>query len=293
MLPPLRARGLATLLNPDAELLDFLAVIEGDPALTASVLRASNSAFSAPREPIDDARAAIIRIGLEAARQLTSAAIMRSQFEHIEDSGLNVDVFWRRQLAVGLLTEAFASADRLRPGQVRSAFTAGLLHRVGRLALAARSPKRYRSVVGAVRSGKEPLDAEQARCGGDAVLLTKHIAARWALPDTIAEALTGQDDADASGLARLIREAVEVAELLGFDEGFSDGVVDPAELSDDHPRAASLEGIGGADGLRERVDWFRQASGGQAEATLETPEKPGSPRVLLVTPATSVDRKAA
>lgn len=291
ILPPLRARGLAVLLNPDADVRDFLTVIEGDPGLTASVLRASNSAFSAPREPIASARDAIVRIGLDASRQITSAAIMRAQFEHVEDSGLNVDAFWRRQLAVGLLTEASALQDRLPPEGARSAFTAGLLHRIGRLALAARSSDRYHLVVESVRGGAAPLEAEQEFCGADAVLITRHVAIRWSLPDTIANALTRQDDPEAVGSPRLMHEAIEVAEALGFDEGFSEEVVAPASLSDDHPRAEQLDAIGGGDELRQRVDWFRHASDAHEAMTPEVGDEPRAKKTWP--PVAPADRRAA
>lgn len=261
ILPPLRARALAALLNPDAGIHDFLSVIEGDPALTASVLRASNSAWSAPRYPIHSARDAIVRIGLDAARQITSAAIMHSQFEHLDESGLNVDAFWRRQLAVGVLVEGFALQARRPQAEIRSAFTVGLLHQMGRLALAARSPERYRTVVERARKGEDPLVAELQAFEIDAVQLTKNVATRWSLPEAIAGPLAAMDDPDAAGLPPLMREAIEVAELIGFDQGFSSEVVAPLSLPADHPRADALLAIGGEDELRQRVDWFRSSTG--------------------------------
>lgn len=256
---------MAVLWSPRAGIRDFLSVIEGDPALTASVLRASNSAYSAPRDPIHSTRDAIVRIGLDATRQITSAAVMRSQFEQLEQSELNVPAFWRRQLAVGLLVEDFARHDQRPSDEVSSAFVAGLLHRVGRLALAVRSPDRYRSVVELVRTGLDSLEAEHQVFGVDAVTLTSQVAVRWMLPDLIADALSRYDDTEATGLPRLLREAIEVAELLAFDEGFAETATAGAALPADHPRASALDASGGPHRLRARVDWFTEAADSHAD----------------------------
>ena len=260
LLPPLRARAMAALWGPRADIRDFLSVIEGDPALTASVLRAANSAYSAPRDPIHVTRAAIVRIGIDLTRQITSAAVMRSQFEHLEQAGINVAAFWSRQLAIGLLTEDFAKHDRRSDVEISSAFVVGLLHRIGRLPLAVRSPDRYRSVVELVRAGASVSDAERQGFGVDAITMTGHVAARWSLPETITDALSRQDDLEAGGLPQLLREAILIADLFGFDEGFGETEIEISPLPADHARAELLEASGGADALRARVQRFTESS---------------------------------
>ena len=265
---------MAVLWNPRADIRDFLTVIEGDPALTSSVLRAANSAYSAPRDPIHSARHAIVRIGLESTRQITSAAVMRSQFEQLEQSGLNVPAFWQRQLVVGLLVEDLARHDQRPSDEVSSAFVAGLLHRVGRLPLAVRSPDRYREAVELVRAGLDPLEAEHQVFGIDAATLTRQVAARWDLPDLIADALSNHDSSEVTGLPLLLHEAIEIAELLAFDEGFAEAALAPAALPAIHPRAQALEAAGGLARLRTRVDWFTEAAGHhtQPRPTVRAPQ---------------------
>ena len=293
LLPPLRARGMAVLWSPSADVRDFLSVIEADPGLTATVLRAAKSAYSAPREPIHGAWEAIVRIGLDATRQVTSAAVMRAQFEQLDQSGLNVAAFWSRQLAVGLLTESFARHDHRPDEEVRSAFVTGLLHRVGRLPLAVRSPDRYRAVVELVRRGAGALEAEQQVFGIDAVILTKQVAARWTLPDVIADALSRQDELGAPGLPQLLRDAILITELLGFDEGFAEAAADVSALPVDHPQAAALDACGGADGLRARVERLTQALDGRQTPTLKVrAPKPKGQAPTLEVQAPTLDEAA-
>jgi HD-like signal output (HDOD) protein len=260
-MPTPLARGKVLLWNPQADLRDFLAVIEGDPGLTASVLRAANSAASAPVEPVATARNAIVRIGLETARTITIAALSRAEFERFDQSGLDSDAFWRWLLAVGVLAESFATHDGLPPEDLQTAFTAGLLHQVGRLAYASRSPERYRQVLELVRAGYTPLDAERQVFGADSIELNAQIALDWSLPAPLAEAIVTRDASPDVPLARLVAEAAEVARALGFDDGLGvNHLLDEPGLPANHPRAATVEAIGGAAGVRERVNWFRHAT---------------------------------
>ena len=91
LLPAPRERALLVLMNPDASLEAYLSVIEGDPALTAAVLRAANSAMSWPVRPIRDASEGVVRLGTSAVRHLITATVVRSQFASIEAAGIPFD----------------------------------------------------------------------------------------------------------------------------------------------------------------------------------------------------------
>lgn len=260
-MPTPRARGMVLLWNPNADLRDFLAVMEGDPGLTASVLRAANSAHSSPVEPVTTARNAIVRIGLEAARQITVAAIARSEFENLEESGLDPEELWRWLLAVGLLTESFATHDGAEPEERMTAFTAGLLHQIGRLAFASQSPGKYRLVIDLVREGQDPVEAEREIFGAASSTLNEQIAYQWSLPSPLLEAITTGSDENPTRLALLITEAAQVAHALEFDEGFMrHEVLAPTPLAADHPRSPTVEALGGGSGIREQISWFRHAT---------------------------------
>jgi hypothetical protein len=79
--------------------------------------------------------------------------MVRAEFDRIEEASINLTYMWRWLLAVGLLTETFATHDQLEPLQRQSSFTAGLLHQIGRLSLAAKMAALYDRVVEAVLNG--------------------------------------------------------------------------------------------------------------------------------------------
>ena len=265
-LPTPRARGMVLLWNPNAELNDFIAVIESDPGLTAGIVRAANAAYSAPLEPVTSCRDAVVRIGLDSSRQITAAAMVRAEFDRLEESGIDVTEMWRWQLAVGLLTETFATDDQLAPLQRQSAFTAGLLHQVGRLSLAAKMPALYDRVVESVLNGTPVEIAEQEILGENSLQWTEAIAQAWHMPEPLLSAISGYGHPNPTGLAALITEAAALAPLLGFSDGFDDRP-DSVDIPTDHPRANSINAIGGADGVAARVRWFRRATGPHDEGS--------------------------
>lgn len=259
ILPGPRERALVLLMNPDADLSAFTSVVEGDPSLTAGVLRAANSAMSWPTRPIRTASEAVIRLGATAVRHLITATLVRSQFASLEASNLDTDELWRHLLGAALLCEAQAKAD----GESRSVyFTAGLLHDLGRLAMAAQAPSRYREVVFEVQAGADANDVERFIFGTDHAEFGLRICERWRLPDEVAEAVAlhhsppGEAGDALTGLSAALATAREV--MRGLEIG--DGVQrpgDPRPEAAEHPLVLSL---GGAQRFTTSIRWFREAT---------------------------------
>jgi len=253
VLPAPRVRALLLMWNPDATLEHFVSVAQGDPALTAAVLRGANSASSAPIERVTRAQDAIVRLGFDRTKHIISAAVTRSQFDDIENSWIDAKEMWRHLVAVGLLAEAATETAEERV----AAFTGGLLHDLGRLSLAATNPGRYSRTVEMVRAGIDVMDAERQMMGVTHTTWGERVARHWGLPEPIVAAVANHHGADAGGLAARLVEARRISWRLGI----GDGVATPSlgELAADDDMPAPLRVLGGIDGLMERIRWYRQA----------------------------------
>ena len=253
MLAGPRARAMALAWNPDADLRQFTAVAEGDPSLTAALLRAANAASSAPRKRVQTAHEAVVRIGLDAVRQRTAAALLYTQFTRLEETRLDVNQLWRHLLAVGLLAEEFAENADDR----QISFTAGLLHDLGRVALATQHSARYTEVIDAVRRGADIEEAERASFSTTHAAWGGEIAKAWGLPDAIVNVVGDHHTRNGHSLTRAIFDAREAAWSLGI----GDGIVEPHEVTYDEesPYREVVESLGGAEGVQARIRWFRNA----------------------------------
>jgi HD-like signal output (HDOD) protein len=124
-----------------AELARTLAM---DPALAGRVLRVANSAASGRAAvSIGDA---VVRVGFDGVRRLAMG------FSLVERNGsgacqeFDYKGYWSRSLAAAVAAERFARETRAAAGD--EAFTLGLLHDVGSLALATVHPREYGYVIG-------------------------------------------------------------------------------------------------------------------------------------------------
>lgn len=259
VLPAPRERAVLVLMNPDASLESYLAVIEGDPSLTAAVLRAANSVHAWPVQPVRGARDAVVRLGSTAVRNLITATLVRTAFASVQTAGLDTDDIWRHLLGCALLAEAQAPDEE----SAHESFTVGLIHDLGRLAMAAQAPTRYRQVVQVARDGHDPLEAERAAFGINHAEFGLLIGERWRLPEEITVAIgthhrnddssseipppTGKNAAGRLRLARWLMHG------LGIGDGITTGLR-TSTTADQHPLVLA---VGGRAELMTSVQWFR------------------------------------
>ncbi len=259
VLPPARARVLTIVSSPVPDPHEVTEIVRSDPALAAAVMGAANSAWSAPRAAVRSVERAVIRIGPRETLQIVGAAVLSSTFEDLERAGLDVDHLWRHVVACGLLTELLIDADA--PRDVRAAaYSAGLLHDIGRLGMAAERPGDYAQVVARARAGASVLEVEHQVFRAAHTVRGVEAADAWSIPGVIHSSILGHHDPPEhlSPLARATARAVQIAWRLGI----GDGVLIPGGDEDESLTAEDewvLSQIGGPDALHARVEWFRSA----------------------------------
>ncbi|MBT5773854.1 MAG: HDOD domain-containing protein [Dehalococcoidia bacterium] len=260
MLPPARARAITILSVSAPDPLEVTDIVSSDPALATAVIRASNSAWSAPRTAVHAVDTAIIRIGPKETLQIVGAAVLNSTFEELELAGLNVEDLWQYVVATGLLTEYLLEPDAARDVRA-AAYSAGLLHDIGRLAMAAEDPEAYGRVVSSYRSGTSVLEAERREFGAHHTVRGVEAAEAWGVARPLHGAILNHHDPleHLSPLALAVTRATQIVWRMGI----GDGVRVPASDEEREGLTAEdewvLSKVGGADALRARVEWFRGA----------------------------------
>lgn len=254
-LPPAKAQAIALLANEHADPADLADAVLLDPSLSASVLRGANSASSAPVSPVTSVEVAVVRLGTVEVRRIVAAALLGQGFGGLQRSDVDVDEMWRHVIVTALLAERLVAEE-----QTRQAFTAGILHDLGRLVMIASDAAAYADVVRRVREGADARDAERAAFELDHCELGAETAAAWDFPDELVAAIAQHHDGGTP-----LADAVSNARRIGLALGVGDGVaLSPeaprnTEASDDEPSdAAIVELLGGEDELHRRVSWFRE-----------------------------------
>lgn len=221
---------LTSIERADADVAVLAKKVATDQALTAKTLRLANSSLYSPAAPVNTIQQAITFLGFQTTRNLIIAAAMTTSFTARRCTGFDDKLFWRHGIAVAACARVLARHLRVNQDL---AFTAGLLHDVGRLVLVTLHPQRYAEVI-AWRSTHDGtvLDAEHAVLGVDHVLAGAALARQWHFPDAIRQALAAHHTPDSPGagaLAALIHVADAVAHALDL-AGEQNEVVPPLSL---------------------------------------------------------------
>jgi len=252
-LPVARVRALALIANVDPSYGELVDVVDADPALTIALLRAANSAASAPVDRVKTAHVAMVRVGMKEARRIIMAVALSNSFQSLHRSGIDEDEMWRHLIATAVLADATAWGD-VRHSE---AFTAGLLHDVGRLALATAEPERYAQVVMLAQHGVLTSDAERSAFGMDHSEWGASLARLWGFPGEIVAAITDHHSASQQGISWVVTRAREMSGELGI----GDGVVGPVSPDPGSESAMMpvIEDLGGNEAVLRRVAWYQGA----------------------------------
>jgi diguanylate cyclase (GGDEF)-like protein len=209
----------------DTDLHEVADAIMSDPALSGRLLKYANSAIVGVGREVASVRDAVLLLGLRAVK-LTALgfSIATPEFQP-RCRGFDLRFFWAESFATAVL--ARQTAAQLGDVDREEAFTAGLLARIGRLALANGCPEEYSRVLEAHQAGQPLLEAEHRHLGIDHVQFGTQLLADWGLPKILTEALEGlalppgadRPDTHVCPLARVVRVAAQLAPLfVGPDE---------------------------------------------------------------------------
>jgi len=176
--------------SPDASLKKISQMIAQDISMTAKMLQLANSAYFGLVRPVSDPAQAVILLGLDLVRIIVLSLSVFSQFDQASMGQITPDRLQEHGLAVGMLARRIAEAEQLEPKEVDYACTAGLLHDVGKLVLAANLPERYAAVLARVaRTEIGLIEAEREVFGASHAEVGAYLMGLWGLPTPIVEAL--------------------------------------------------------------------------------------------------------
>ncbi|MDL2354892.1 MAG: HDOD domain-containing protein [Pseudomonadota bacterium] len=157
--------------------------VSHDQALTAKTLRLANSSTYGLQIKVATIQQAITFLGFQTTRKLITAAAVTGCFPEGQCAGFSDKTFWRHSIATAVCARVLARHMRFNQDY---AFTAGLLHDIGRLVLVSTYPARYAEAI-AWRAAHDcdMLEAERAVLGVDHVAAGVALAAHWNFSDTM------------------------------------------------------------------------------------------------------------
>lgn len=221
--PPVAIRVLNILSDEDeVELKKLLELLMIDPAFSAEILRAANSPMFGFGSQIDSVQHALVILGLERIKAVTLTVATRFYLQGVA----KVDMLrrcWRYSVACALLADEVARCCGVFQDR---AYTAALLHDVGRLGLLIAYPTEYTNLLfeanETLARGEafDLLERERQQYGIDHCEAGRLLVLKWNLPSEFSVIAGYHGDFPPEGqfdLLTLVRLACGLANSLGFN----------------------------------------------------------------------------
>ena len=164
-------------------------LIAYDQAISSRLLRVANSAYYGfPRE-ISTVQQAIVLIGFEQVKSLSLGIAVFGVMKGANDTTSRMqDAFWEHSAGCSLAAKIICNKLGKPDGEV--AFTASLLHDMGKIILANFFSKEYRVVLERIQeNGKSFVDVEEEVFGFTHADVGNWLCSRWKLPQSLASSV--------------------------------------------------------------------------------------------------------
>jgi putative nucleotidyltransferase with HDIG domain len=185
--PEIARRTLATVNRDNANLHDLAQLIARDQALAARLLRIANGAFFAVRGKVTSIPQAVTLLGFARVRDLV---LSLSVWGALEGSGATARRFRKRLWIHSSMVAAAARmlAERTNRDEA-GAFTAGLLHDVGKLVLGLRLGDTYWELLEDAADDGGAAEVEMAALGCHHATVGGWLLQLWGMPADLVDAV--------------------------------------------------------------------------------------------------------
>lgn len=190
-------------------------IVAKDLAMTAEILKLTNSAFFSLNARISTPLQAVRTLGIETIQTLVLQVGIFRQMSGGATMPM-LDVLNRHGLIQGRLAEAIAHDDGADAVTAKAAYCAGMLSCIGSLVLLDHAADRYLQALASVGPSRSQPRAEIEAFGAAHNHVGAYLLGLWGFADTIVEAVAFADDpAWAPGPDNPVLMAVHVAHALG------------------------------------------------------------------------------
>jgi HD-like signal output (HDOD) protein len=212
--PAVALKALKLMAGTDTSLLELCNLLRSDQAFSTAILKIANSPLVAFPKDVTSVLQASMLLGFGRLRSAAITVGLRAYFNNSFTPLMKL--CWRHSVACAIVAERSAKSRFL---DHEFAYTAGILHDIGRVALATIMPRAYARVIecGADQP-RDLLESERELCGIDHCEAGRSLVTAWNLPEAFLEVTACHHNSQArtSGAASLVPPSCALADALGF-----------------------------------------------------------------------------
>lgn len=210
--------------DPNVKTTEVVDTIKYDPGLTANVLKLANSAYFGFSRSVTSIRHAIVLMGMKQVYRMVVAASFSSLMnKSLVGYELPEGELWRHAVASAIAAEKLCQMLKVKTADL--AFTAALLHDIGKLILGSFVDKDFSEIESAAHKEDESFEvAEKDILGIDHAEVGGVILEGWSFPQELVDAVRWHHNPEAfKGDNRMVVDIVHVADALCLTEGIGVG----------------------------------------------------------------------
>ncbi len=209
--------------QPDVDSSQVVKLISYDPSLTANVLRICNSAYFGAA-PTSDLQEAVTRLGFQQVYQLVAAATGAKLLSAPQPGyGMDQGELWKHSVAAAVAAQLMAK--QIGDDQ-NLAFTATLLHDIGKIVLTHSLSSAYQKLIHETELKQQPLvDAEKKLLGTNHAEVGSQLLAQWKFPPNVVSAIWFHHNPQAAGPNQRLASYIYLGNLVSYFMGLGYGHV--------------------------------------------------------------------
>ncbi|MFH0925859.1 MAG: HDOD domain-containing protein [bacterium] len=189
-------------------------VISQDQALTAKILKFSNSALYSCVRTISTLTDAIVVLGFNTIRSLVIATSTQSLYKkESKKSGLTEQKLWEHSVATAITAKLVA--EKVHFTKLEEAFVCGLLHDIGKLILVQSLFEKYNEVIQEVyNEGSSFIIVEEKKFGFDHTDVGALVVKKWNFALELEEAIHYHHYPEKASVAQQLAYIIAFANLV-------------------------------------------------------------------------------
>lgn len=241
-IPAIVQKVLTMAQNPDADFQALAQEISKDPGLTAGILKLSNSAYYHPAREIRSVHEAIVTLGLQTVKDIVLITATKGVLKQpIDGYKMEASELWDHSLVTAGLAAKIAEMKKTKTPQ-DVAFTAGLLHDVGKVILAAFFKKIYRQIAMEMQQNPQArfTELEKKYMGYNHSEIGAYLLKTWNFPAELVEAAVYNYHPEKAKVNPELVSIIHIANMVALSGGVG---VDAGGMSEALSKTA-LDNVG-------------------------------------------------
>ena len=238
--------------DPSVSTREMVELIKHDPALTIKVLRLCNSSYYGLPRKINSIQEALVYIGTDTLVNFVLAGCLSTFYQQAQNGyGLEKGELWRHSVGCAIACQCIAEASE--DGVTGLAFTAGLIHDIGKVILNDEVGNELPAILAIVENERIAFNEAEVKVFGFSQTRAGALLARhWNLPEALIDAIEHhQQPSNAKQSPKLVAQ-VHLGNILCLSFGI--GVGNDGLAYSFEPQTLETVGVDVDDLLRLSID---------------------------------------